>query len=55
MPRPKKDNTPISIRVEKEIYDSLEKYCQETGMTKTASIEQALKQYLKKYEDSKEK
>ena len=55
MARPKKDNTPISVRLDRDIFNSLEKYCEKTGMTKTASIEQALKLYLKKYEESKEK
>lgn len=42
MPREKKDNHPITIRMEASIYEKLNEYCRETGLTKTAAIERAI-------------
>jgi metal-responsive CopG/Arc/MetJ family transcriptional regulator len=55
MARPKKDGKTVSLIMEKELFDRLEAYCDETYLTKTAAIEKALKQLLDKYEEHKTK
>lgn len=42
MPREKKDNHPVTIRMEASIYKKLNDYCMETGLTKTVAIERAI-------------
>ncbi len=42
MPREKKDNHPVTIRMEASIYEKLNDFCRETGLTKTAAIERAI-------------
>lgn len=50
MARPKKDGKTVSLIMEKDLFDKLEAYCDETYLTKTAAIEKALRQMLEKYE-----
>ena len=54
MPKPKKDSRPFSIRMATEIYDRMEKYCEDTGVPKTAVIERAICMYLDDYEETQE-
>ena len=49
MPRPKKDNYPLSLRIEKNVYDRLTQYCEDSGQTKTLAIERALMAYIDEY------
>lgn len=49
MPRPKKDNYPLSLRIEKNVYDRLTQYCEDSGQTKTLAIERALMVYIDEY------
>ena len=49
MPREKKNNHPITIRMESSVYNKLEEYCRETGLTKTVSIEKAVEMYIADY------
>ena len=44
MAREKKENVPVSIRMEKQTYDRLVKFCEESGQPKTVAIERAEKQ-----------
>ena len=53
MARPKKDGKTVSLIMEKELFDRLEAYCDETYLTKTAAIEKALKMLLDRYEERK--
>ena len=46
MARSKKDGKPVSLIMDKDLYARLEEYCDETYMTKTATIEKALKELL---------
>ena len=46
MAREKKDNVPVSIRMEKQIYDRLVKFCEESGQPKTVAIERAVNLYI---------
>lgn len=54
MPRIKKDNTPISIKLDTTIYNRLLQYCEDSGQTKTVAIERALSAYMDDYEHKKD-
>ena len=42
MPRTKKDARILNIKLSTPIFDSLEHFCEETGMTKTMATEKIL-------------
>ena len=44
MAREKKENVPVSIRMEKQTYERLAQFCEESGQLKTVAIERAEKQ-----------
>ena len=46
MPRPKKDGKTVSLLMDKDLFEQLEKYCEMTYLSKTAAIEKALKQMI---------
>ena len=52
MPRPKKDNYPLSLRIEKNVYDQ---YCEDSGQTKALANERALMVYIDEYYRQQEK
>ena len=49
MARPKKENHPISIRMDKAIYDRLNEFCEVSGQPKTVAIERAVMAYINDY------
>lgn len=49
MARTKKDGRYVNYDIEREIYEKLEKYCEEVGQTKTVAIERILTKYLDNY------
>lgn len=49
MPRPKKDAKVINVKLDRGIYDRLDQFCAESGMTKTVALERILNQYLDGY------
>lgn len=49
MPRAKKDNVPISIRMDKTIAEKLNQFCKESGQSKTVAIERAVEMYVDDY------
>ena len=49
MPRQKKNNVPVSFRLEKEIFDRLEQFCEDSGHSKTVAVERALDGYFRQY------
>lgn len=49
MPRQKKNNVPVSFRLEKEVFDRLEKFCADSGQSKTVAVERALDGYFRQY------
>ncbi|MDI9242945.1 hypothetical protein [Fusibacillus kribbianus] len=49
MPRPKKEYTHLNIKLDKEVSDILDAYCEETGATKTAAVEIAVKRCFASY------
>lgn len=53
MARHKKESKPVTIRMAKPVFDSLEEYCDDSGQSKTTAIERALKSYIKEYYKAK--
>ena len=49
MPRAKKESVPISARIEKRIFERLEKFCKDSGLGKTVTLERALDLYMDDY------
>ena len=49
MSRPKKDAKNLNIKLDREIYDRLEQFCDETGMTKTTATGRILTQFFERY------
>ncbi len=54
MPREKKDYKNLNIKLARPIYEMLDKFCKENGITKTMATERILDRYFKEY-FSKEK
>ena len=38
MARPKKDNVPVSLRIEKELFDRLNQFCEDSGQPKKVEM-----------------
>ena len=49
MPRVKKDSVPISLKMDREIAESLNQYCADSGQAKTVAIERAVAEYVGNY------
>ena len=49
MPRPKKNSKILNIRLDKEISDKLERFCEESGQSKTVAVERFLNRCLDEY------
>ena len=49
MPQPKKDAVIVHMKMDRTTHDKLDKYCAETGLSRTAAIEKILKEHLVKY------
>ena len=49
MSRTKKDAKLLNIKLEREIHEQLERFCDESGMTKTMATEKILAQFLEAY------
>ena len=47
--RPKKDGQYINCYVKKNIATDLEKFCEDTGLSKTVAVEKAVEKYLEHY------
>ena len=54
MPRMKKDNHPITIRLASEIFEQLETFCEQSGQSKTTAVERALLMYIDDYNKKQE-
>ena len=50
MPKIKKESVPVAVRMEKEIYDRLNAFCEDAGQNKTVAIERALSMYIDDYD-----
>ena len=55
MAREKKENVPVSIRMEKQTYDRLAEFCEESGQPKTVAIERAVNHYIDEYNKKMER
>ena len=49
MPRVKKDAKMLNMKLDRKIHEQLERFCDETGMSKTAATEKIMEQFLKEY------
>lgn len=49
MPREKKESKVLNINLSLPVYEQLEKFCEETGMTKTLATEKILGQFFAEY------
>jgi hypothetical protein len=49
MPRKKKDAKVLNIKLARDVSDLLEKFCEESGMSKTIATEKILSQYFDEY------
>lgn len=49
MPRQKKDNEPLNIRLDRALSEQLNEHCRQTGITKTFAVEKALTMYFEDY------
>lgn len=49
MPREKKDAKLLNIKLASEVHDQLEKFCEESGMTKTMATEKILSRFFEEY------
>ena len=55
MGRPKKDGKDLNCYLRSDIFEKLERYCEETGLTKTTAIERALEKTFNEHEKEKKK
>lgn len=49
MSRTKKDAKILNIKLDREIHEQLEQFCDESGMTKTIAVEKILQHYFEEY------
>ena len=49
MSRTKKDAKILNIKLDREIHEQLEQFCDESGMTKTVAVEKILQHYFEEY------
>lgn len=49
MPREKKDARSFNIRLAAQTYEDLERFCEETGLTKTTATEKILNKFFLDY------
>ena len=53
MPKPKKDWKALNIKIQSEVYEQLEKSCEDTVLSKTVAVERILSKAFKEYKESK--
>lgn len=53
MPKPRKDWKALNIKIQSSVYNELEKYCEETGLSKTVAVERILNKAFKEYGKNK--
>ncbi len=49
MPQIKKDAKTVTMKLNKTIYEKLDRFCKETGLSKTVATEKILDEYLSEY------
>ncbi len=53
MPRPKKDGKTVSFYLDKELLDRFDRFCDDTGRSKTGAIEWMMKKTLDEVDKEK--
>ena len=53
MAKQNKDWKALNIKLDRTVYEQLEKYCEETGLSKTVAVERILSKAFKEYEEKK--
>ena len=54
MSRPKIYRKALNCKVNGNIWDRLDEFCNDTGLSKTVAVEHAIEYYLKKKQEEKE-
>ena len=54
MARPKKDGHHMTIYIEQELYERLQDFCSESGVTRTFAVEKGIRMYLEQQEKMRE-
>ena len=55
MARERKEHVPVSVRMEKQTYERLVDFCEESGQSKTVAIERAVNLYIDEYNKKMER
>lgn len=56
MARPKiKDSKAMTVRLDSELFERLNEYCEKSGQTKTTAVERALVMFIEDYNDKMKK
>lgn len=55
MARPRKDYKILSCRIERSVYEQLDKFCEQSGQAKTVAIERILSNYFQNYFSKEDK
>ena len=53
MAKQNKDGKALNIKLDRTVYEQLEKFCEETGLSKTVAVERILSKTFKEYKESK--
>ena len=55
MAKKTKESRPLSIRMEKNTFERLNEFCQNSGLTKTVAVEKAVNMFIEDYESKMKK
>lgn len=55
MPTPKKDGKYLNIYMDRQLFEQLQQFCIENGVTKTFAVEKGVRMYLKEEEKMRNK
>lgn len=56
MARPKiKDSKAMTVRLDSNLFDKLNEYCEKSGQTKTTAVERALVMFIEDYNEKMKK
>lgn len=53
MAKQNKDWKALNIKLDRTVYEQLEKYCEETGLSKTVAVERILSKAFEKHNEKK--
>ena len=55
MSKEKKISQPLSMRMNHDLFEKLEKFCEDSGQSKTTAIERSLSKYIEEYYEMMDK